>query len=158
MEPMIQEERAFSKMRTSAVQRLQNHLPMEIAAKSGALFHSEKKCLEIQSLNQRLEISLPEYDFTPYIEEWHQLVILHYLDLADGVKASEEQVSFGGLKDGLIREQNLIIIWTRNCACSWQTRARNRSSRSVNLLEQRLWKTDLTCARYFRFFPIIPSG
>ena len=27
MEPMIQEERAFSKMRTSAVQRLQNHLP-----------------------------------------------------------------------------------------------------------------------------------
>lgn len=103
MEPMIQEERAFSKMRTSAVQRLQNHLPMEIAAKSGALFHSEKKCLEIQSLNQRLEISLPEYDFTPYIEEWHQLVILHYLDLADGVKASKEQVSFGGLKDGLIR-------------------------------------------------------
>ena len=43
MEPMIQEERAFSKMRTSAVQRLQNHLPREIAAKSGALFHSEKK-------------------------------------------------------------------------------------------------------------------
>ena len=68
MEHMIQEERAFSKMRTSAVQRLQNHLPMEIAAKSGALFYSEKECLEIQSLNQRLEISLPEYDFTPYID------------------------------------------------------------------------------------------
>ena len=103
MEPIIQENRAFSKMRTSAVQRLQNHLLNEIALKSGAIFHKEDTCLEIQSLNQRLKISIPECDFTPHIEEWHQLVILHYLDLADGVKVSKEQVSFGGLKDGLIR-------------------------------------------------------
>ena len=103
MEPIIQENRAFSKMRTSAVQRLQNHLLNEIALKSGAIFHKEDTCLEIQSLNQRLKISIPECDFTPHIEEWHQLVILHYLDIADGVKVSKEQVSFGGLKDGLIR-------------------------------------------------------
>ena len=103
MEPIIQENRAFSKMRTSAVQRLQNHLLNEIALKSGAIFHKEDTCLEIQSLNQRLKIFILECDFTPHIEEWHQLVILHYLDLADGVKVSKEQVSFGGLKDGLIR-------------------------------------------------------
>ncbi len=103
MEAKIPDNRAFSKMRTSAVQRLRNHPLEEIAARSGAVFHSENKSLEIQSLNQRLEISLPEYSFTPYIEEWHQLVILHYLDLADGWKVSKEQLSFGGLKDGLIR-------------------------------------------------------
>ena len=69
MEPIIQENRAFSKMRTSAVQRLQNHLLNEIALKSGAIFHKEDTCLEIQSLNQRLKISIPECDFTPHIEE-----------------------------------------------------------------------------------------
>lgn len=57
----------------------------------------------LQSLNQRLQISFPECIFQPQINEWQQLVILHYLDLADGTEVSQEMVSFGALKDGLIR-------------------------------------------------------
>lgn len=98
-----QTNRAFYEMKLSAVERLRNHQAEEIAKKSGTVFHKEKSCLEIQSLNERLEISLPEYHFRPEIAEWHQLVLLHYLDLADGAEVSSEQVSFGGLKDGLIR-------------------------------------------------------
>lgn len=99
----FQNNRAFYEMRMSAVERLQNHKPEEIAHKSGAVFHSENALLTIRSLNQTIEISVPEYVFKPQVEEWHQLVILHYLELADGTETSPEQVSFGGLKDGLIR-------------------------------------------------------
>ena len=100
---MIQNNRAFYEMQLSAARWLANHKPEELATKSGAIFHEEKSLLEIQSLNQTIEISIPEYRFHPEIEEWRQLVTLHYLDLADGAEVSAEQVSFGGLKDGLIR-------------------------------------------------------
>ena len=58
---------------------------------------------ELQSLAQRIQIAFPECKFQPWIDEWQQLVILHYLDLADGTEVSPEMVSFGALKDGLIR-------------------------------------------------------
>ena len=57
----------------------------------------------MQSLDQRIQITFPECKFQPWIDEWQQLVILHYLDLADGTEVSPEMVSFGALKDGLIR-------------------------------------------------------
>ena len=52
---------------------------------------------------QTVRITVPEYTFSPRLEEWHQLVILHYLALADGTASSDQVITFGGLKDGLIR-------------------------------------------------------
>ena len=75
----------------------------EIAQKSGAVFQKDKSFFELQSLDQRIQIAFPECIFQPWIDGWQQLVILHYLDLADGTEVSQEMVSFGALKDGLIR-------------------------------------------------------
>ena len=99
----MQDNRAFQQMLLSAKERICVHAPEEIAQKSGAVFYKDKSFFELQSLNQRLQISFPECIFQPQINEWQQLVILHYLDLADGTEVSQEMVSFGALKDGLIR-------------------------------------------------------
>ncbi len=97
------DNRAFQQMLLSAKERICVHAPEEIAQKSGAVFHKDKSYFELQSLDQRIQIAFPECKFQPWIDEWQQLVILHYLDLADGTEVSPEMVSFGALKDGLIR-------------------------------------------------------
>ena len=99
----MQDNRAFQQMLLSAKERIRVHTPKEIAQKSGVVFHEDKSFFELQSLNQRIQITFPEYRFQPQIDEWQQLVILHYLDLADGTAVSPQMTSFGALKDGLIR-------------------------------------------------------
>lgn len=99
----MQDNWAFQQMLLSAKERICVHAPDEIAQKSGAVFHKDKSFFELQSLDQRIQITFPECKFQPWIDEWQQLVILHYLDLADGTEVSPEMVSFGALKDGLIR-------------------------------------------------------
>ena len=95
--------RAFSEMLRPAKEQVKHLSPDNIAQRSGAVFHESNGVLELQSLNQTVRIAVPEYTFSPRLEEWHQLVILHYLALADGTAVSDQIITFGGLKDGLIR-------------------------------------------------------
>ena len=94
---------AFQQMLQPAKERICLHVPEEIAQKSGAVFHKDRSFFELQSLNQRIKITYPDCIFQPHIDEWHKLVILHYLALADGTAVSSQMIPFGSLKDGLIR-------------------------------------------------------
>lgn len=97
------DNRAFSEMLMSAIERVGHLQPEAIALKSGAVFHKKKAVIVLKSLNQEVRIKFPEYCFYPQIEDWHQLVILHYLDLADGSAVSSQIIPFGELKNGMIR-------------------------------------------------------
>lgn len=99
----MKNHRAFQQMLQSAKERICLHAPEKIAQKSGAVFHETGSFFELQSLNQKIRITYPDCIFQPQIDEWHKLVILHYLDLADGTVVSSQMISFGALKDGLIR-------------------------------------------------------
>ena len=90
-------------MMIHARKRLEEKSPVEIAEKSGSEYDPKNGRLKIKSLAEQISTVLPEYSFVQNIKEWHQLVILHYLDLADHTPVSEEQITFGELKDGLIR-------------------------------------------------------
>ena len=98
-----EENHAFQEMLQAAVKRLQDRSGEEIAAKSGAVFHSKKNLLEVSSFYETIEIQLPEFCINTDMDEWHQLVLLHYLDMADGTESSQNLITFGNLKDGLIR-------------------------------------------------------
>lgn len=95
--------RAFEEMALSARKRLEEKSPAEIAEKSGSEYDPKNGRLKTKSLAEQVSLVLPEYSFVQEVEEWHQLVILHYLDLADHTPVSEEQITFGELKDGLSR-------------------------------------------------------
>lgn len=99
----MKDHRAFQKMLQSAKKRICLHAPEKIAQKSGAVFYKDRSFFELQSLNQKIRITYPDCIFQPHIDEWHKLVILHYLDLADGTAVSTQMISFGGLRDGLVR-------------------------------------------------------
>ena len=97
------ENRAFQEMLQAAVKRLQNRSGEDLAAKSGAVFHSSRNVLEVLSFYETIEIQLPEFRINSNMDEWHYLTLLHYLDMADGTEGSQKLITFGNLKDGLIR-------------------------------------------------------
>ena len=75
-------------MLQAAVKRLQNRSGEDLAAKSGAVFHSNRNMLEVPSFHEAIEIQLPEFRINSNMDEWHYLTLLHYLDMADGTEGS----------------------------------------------------------------------
>ena len=96
------ENRAFQEMLQAAVKRLQNRSGEDLAAKSGAAFHSSRNVLEVLSFDETIEIQLPEFRINSNMDEWHYLTLLHYLDMTDGTEGSQKLITFGNLNDGLI--------------------------------------------------------
>lgn len=97
------ENRAFQEMRTAAVKRLQGKMGEEVAEKTGALWLERQNRLELESLGQKIQIEYPSWELREELEEWHTLLLLHYLEMADGTPISGEWITLGNLKDGLIR-------------------------------------------------------
>lgn len=58
------ENRAFQEMLQAAVKRLQNRSGEDLAAKSGAVFHSSRNMLEVQSFHEVIEIQLLSFVLT----------------------------------------------------------------------------------------------
>ncbi len=100
---MEQPNRAFQEMLLPAKERLRGRNPAEIAQKSGAAYDPASGLLTIPSLNQAITVSFPELSCEPALENWHHLLLFHYLDMADGFPVMEQLIPFGDLKDGLIR-------------------------------------------------------
>ena len=63
------ENRAFQEMLQAAVKRLQNRFGEDLAAKSGAVFHSSRNVLEILSFYETIEIQLPEFRINSDMDE-----------------------------------------------------------------------------------------
>ena len=102
----MQKERksdAFQEMLAVAKGWLAGRSPEELAELAGAEWEPETKHLSLQSLNQRLELNAGDWSVSPQLENWHYLILLHYLSIADGTPLSDEMTTFGNLKDGLIR-------------------------------------------------------
>lgn len=97
------ENRAFNEMKKAALEWLKSREPEEIAVRAGCYYDVQKRLFHLKTLGKDIEISYPEGDFSEELEEWHQLVALHYLYVADGMLLSGKWVTFGNLKDGLIR-------------------------------------------------------
>lgn len=97
------ENRAFIEMLLPAKERLRSKDPESIARNSGAVFDARDCVFRIKCLNQTIVIDYPSYHIDAELDEWFVLLLLHYLDLADGMPVTTQLVPFGGLKDGLIR-------------------------------------------------------
>ena len=99
----LKENRAFSEMRAVALGRLAGRSPLEIAEKAHVTFDRERQAFLFSSLGENITVRYPSYAIEPQLEEWHHLVILHYLEMADGTPLDQRIVSFGELRDGMVR-------------------------------------------------------
>ena len=59
--------------------------------------------IAISTLGTRVTVSIPDCEISPALENWHALVLLHYIANADGTLPAGEWMSFADMKDGLVR-------------------------------------------------------
>lgn len=97
------ENRAFDEMRKPALQRLEGKDPGMIAENTGIAYDREKNVFSLKSLGKKIEVHYPRYEIKPKLNDWHHLLLLHYLDMADGAKLEGELMAFGDLPGGMAR-------------------------------------------------------
>lgn len=97
------EDRAFQEMKKAAIKHLEKQDPHVVSALSGCIYNDKKQVFEIETLGKSIEISYPEGESSISLENWHHLIMLHYLYMADGTENTGQWITFGDLKDGLIR-------------------------------------------------------
>ena len=95
--------RAFNEMYIAAKKRLESRSPIDIANKANIIFCEDTSTLKVKSLDKTVELIYPSYEYKQKLDDWYVLILLHYLDMADGTPVSKQTVNFGELKDGLIR-------------------------------------------------------
>ncbi|MGI6007097.1 MAG: DUF3786 domain-containing protein [Ruminococcus sp.] len=97
------QNRAFQEMLKPALKRLQGRSAEKIAENTGIFYDSTRKMFHLKSLGQNIYIQYPQYNIVPQLNEWHHLLILHYMDLADKTPPTGQLMSFGELPDGMAR-------------------------------------------------------
>ena len=91
----------YSQMMQAARLWLRERQPEEIARRAKLEF--DGSCFRFRSLGVFVTVSYPEYQITPELSPWHQLIILHYLHLADGTPLTGQTITFAQQKDGMVR-------------------------------------------------------
>ena len=145
------ENRAFQEMFQAAVKRLQNRSGEDIAAKSGAVFHSSRNVLEVLSFYETIEIQLPEFCINSDMDEWHYLTLLHYLDMADGTEGSQKLITFGNLKDGLIRGTKFDRTAEQNWKSFCRIKILRKFRKHVKTWVQNSQRQRRICVLFFQF-------
>lgn len=93
--------RMFSEMLKAARLWLADREPWDIARKAGVQFDGSS--FSFLSLGIAVTVFYPDYHITPQLDPWHQLIILHYLHLADGMPLTGQLITFAQQKDGMVR-------------------------------------------------------
>ena len=97
------ENRAFEEMRMVALKRLEGKDPLKIAKRTGIPFDPESQKFILNTLGQTVEIYFPDYEIRTPLDPWHHLLVLHYLDQADGSELYGQWIPFGDLPGGMAR-------------------------------------------------------
>lgn len=96
-------DQMFSEMNQAALARLAGRDPKEIARNGGVSYDETTQTFHISTMGMEMRVHYPEYTMTPELPGWHRLVILHYLDLADGFPLTGKEIPFAQMRSGMVR-------------------------------------------------------
>lgn len=114
----MDQNQMFSQMRQAALARLAGRDPKGIARNSGVCYEESTQQFHIPTLGRTVTLHYPDYRFAPELPGWHSLVILHYLDLADGFPLTGREIPFGQMRSGMVRGGGI----DRRCELAIQNR------------------------------------
>lgn len=150
------ENRAYQEMLQAAIRRLKGRSGAEIAAKSGAVFFEWEGILEVKSFHNKIRIQLSDFSTDPTMEEWHHLLLLHYLDLADGTEESEQPITFGNLKNGLIRGTKFDRTAEQELERILNDKDPDKVMEACKSLDAEFMESNADLCARFRIFPNYP--
>jgi len=146
--------RAFEEMLKAAQERLCRHTPAQIAEDAGVVFEAEGSRFLVPNLGRTLEVSWPACLITPAISDWPYLVVLHYLDMADGTPISNELISFSAVKDGGVsRGANYDRKCEELIRRVWCERPLEKTAAACRALDAQLLDSNADLCAVFTFLP-----
>lgn len=152
----VKENRAYQKMLQAAIIRLRGRSGADIAEKGGVVFYEQENILEIKSFHEKIKLRLSDFTTYPTMEEWHHLLLLHYLDLADGTEESKQLITFGNLKDGLIRGTKFDHVAERELERILNDKDPEKITEACKSLDAELMESNADLCASFRIFPKYP--
>jgi len=99
----MEQSQMFSQMNQAALTRLYGQDPKKIAENADVCYDEETQSFYFQSMGKDVCVYYPDYSIVPELPGWHRLVILHYLDLADGYPLTGKEIPFGSMRSGMVR-------------------------------------------------------
>lgn len=99
----VTDNRMFTQMLDAAVNRICGKNPEAIAENADIEYSPTEQLFRVKTMGTLVTVSYPDFKIEPELEPWHQLVILHYMDLADGTPLNNQLISFSQVKHGMVR-------------------------------------------------------
>lgn len=152
----LKENRAYQEMLQAAISRLRGRSGTDISEKCGTVFHDQKNTLEVKSFHDKIELKLSDFTTDPLMEDWHHLLLLHYLDLADGTEESGKMITFGNLKDGLIRGTKFDHTAEQELERILKDKEPEKITEACKRLDAELMESNADLCASFRIFPKYP--
>ena len=152
----MSQNRAFQEMLRPALDRLKGRDAEELAKNTQIKFDEEKKEFVLSSLGQGIRISYPEFEISPALDEWHHLVLLHYMDLADGTKISGELMTFGELPNGMVRGGGFDRQSERTLSLQLGNASLDKVQKACEKLGAKLTDSHADLCAVFYVFPLYP--
>lgn len=101
----------FTQMNRDALARLEGRDPEDIARNAGIVYDRSEEAFHVSSMGMEIRVSWPECEITPSVSGWHRLLILHYLDLADGAPLTGREIPFSQMQSGMVRGGGIDRKW-----------------------------------------------
>lgn len=151
-----QENRAFQEMRKAAVARLMNRDVGKIAEHTKLAYDARTETFSLSSLGQEVRIRCSDWEITPELDDWHHLMLLHYLDMADGSPLAGELIRFGDLPGGMVRGGGFDRDSERIFSRDWGARPPRLVERACRALGGRVVPSNADLCAVFDLFPLYP--
>lgn len=148
--------RAFQQMQKAALQRLCGKTAVDIEARTGIPFDYQRRVFLLSSLGVDVQILYPDYEICPVLDEWHQLLILHYLDMADGTPLSDQLMAFGDQSSGMARGGEFDRQSERDLSLRMGNRTVEDVEKACRALGGTLIDSNADISAVFFIFPCYP--
>lgn len=145
----------FTQMLNVAKERLLKHDNEEIAKKANIKYNKDEDTFYIPSLGRTIKVKSPEFSVSSSLNEWYQLVILHYMDLADGYELTDQLISFSQMKEGLVRGGGFDRNFEKVIQYLLHTISEEAFKEKCTALGGRIIQTKADFAVVFPFLPMV---
>ncbi|MCI9175535.1 MAG: DUF3786 domain-containing protein [Lachnospiraceae bacterium] len=120
------------------------------------MFEGKESAFYLDSLGGRVRVSYPDFLVEGAVNEWHELVILHYLEMADGTPLSGELITFGQLPQGMVRGGGMDRESEKILGDSFGDSRAERMTEVCKSLGARILESKADLTAVFDFLPRYP--
>lgn len=109
----LKENRQMELMLAPARERLKVFTPQELCEKGNLVYDESSRMFVLESMNQPIHISYPDFEMVEKLDMWDHLSLLQYMFTADGTPLTGEYIGLAEMRGGLSRGRSFDVEISR---------------------------------------------